>query len=201
MKLLQPIVLSAALVSLNAHAGFFDFLKSSEDDAPKAETYTQAAAEKAPQENAVADMASNGIDLAGALVPQLTSALSISEEQATGGLGSIMQYAKSSLSNPEEKQLESTVPGLESIIAAAPVLTGSKGGLSSALGQIGALGGSVGDAAKAAGGISLVKQQFEALGLSSEMIGKIAQMAMQYFSANDAATSNLLDQALGALTK
>lgn len=193
MKLLTPVFLSALLLSANAHAGFFDFLKSSDDEAPKAET----TASEAPTSN----LASTGFDLAGSLVPQLTSALSISDEQATGGLGSIMQYAKSTLSNSEEQQLESSIPGLDSILAAAPALAGSKGGLSSALGQIGALGGSVGDVAKAAGGISLVQQQFEALGLSPEMIGQIAQMAMQYFSSNDAATSNLLSQALGALTK
>ncbi len=193
MKLLTPIFLSALILSANAHAGFFDFLKSSDDEAPKAE----ATASETPASN----LASTGLDLAGSLVPQLTSTLSISDEQATGGLGSIMQYAKSTLSNSEEQQLASSIPGLDSILAAAPALAGSKGGLSSALGHIGALGSSVGDVAKAAGGISLVQQQFEALGLSPEMIGQIAQMAMQYFSSNDAATSNLLSQALGALTK
>jgi uncharacterized protein VcgC/VcgE DUF2780 len=198
MNKIKPVFLALALVSANAHAGFFDFLKSDQDKAPTVAAEPAAAAPTSASSSTMGDLSSTGLSLATSLIPQLTNTLSISEEQATGGLGSIMQYAKSSLSSEQGQQLASGIPGFDALLAAAPALSGASG-LSGTLGQIGALGGSLGSAANAAGGLDLLTQQFGALGLSPDMIGQIAQMAMQFFASNDPATGSLLDQALGAL--
>lgn len=195
MKYTVPTLLALALTAGQAQAGFFDFLKPAEEKAPEVQSAPAAAA------NTTSDMVSTGINLASSLIPQLTNSLSISEEQATGGLGSIMQYAKSSLSSDQAKQLGSNIPGLETIMAAAPSISGGNSGLSNALGQLGGMGGSLGDVAQKLGGLDLLNQQFEALGLSTDMIGQIAQIAMQFFSSNDPQSGNLLQQALGSLTQ
>lgn len=202
MNKIKPVFLALALVSANAHAGFFDFLKSDQDKEPTVAAEPAAAASTPASSSAssstMGDLSSTGLSLATSLIPQLTNTLSISEEQATGGLGSIMQYAQSALSSEQGQQLASGIPGFDALLAAAPALSGASG-LSGTLGQISALGGSLGSAANTAGGLDLLTQQFGALGLSPDMIGQIAQMAMQFFASNDPATGSLLDQALGAL--
>lgn len=202
---IKPAVLALALAAPSANAGFFDFLKSSDDKAAPEASQTQSAPAPAAQPAVKEEGLAGNLDLAKSLIPMLSDKLSISDDQATGGLGSIMEYAKSALSDEEGESLSQGIPGLDTLIAAAPLLTGgnsgSKGGLSSALGQIGGLGGSLGEAASAIGGLDKLTQQFEALGLSPEMIGQIAQLAVEFFSSSDEDTGNLLEKALGSLLK
>lgn len=211
MNMIKPSLLALALASVNAQAGIFDFFKSSDEpsdtqveaaktEVSQAQQQAQTTVEQAQEQ---ANQTSNStLDLASSLIPQLSSGLSINQEQASGGLGALMQYAKASLSEEQGQQLSNGIPGLDSLIAAAPALAGDKGGLAGSLGQIGsAVGGALGDGASAAGALGMLTQQFESLGLSPEMIGQMAQMAMQFFSSNEPATGGLLEQALGSLLK
>jgi hypothetical protein len=139
----------------------------------------------------------SGIDMAKGLIPNLTSALSITEDQATGGLGSIMKYAQSALSSDEGSALKDSVPGFDSLLAAVPSL--SDGGGTGTLGKLSSLGGALGGGSGALSGLSLLTQQFSALGLSPDMIGKMSNMAVEYFSSASPSTGGLLKSALGDL--
>ena len=164
-----------------AHASFFDSLFGKNDE-------TTAASAKA--ETSVSSVAAQ----ATGLLPTLKSELGVTDAQAEGGLGSLMNLAKTGLSTTEFSQLSSNVPNMSALLAAAPALTSSTGqSLTNMLSSAGGLTSSIGSVAQ-------LTSQFKALGLSSDMIAKFAEVAMTYFSKNDdAATSNLLQKGLSSI--
>ena len=111
-------------------------------------------------------------DISG-LIDLLTNNLGVSTEQATGGAGAIFDYAKQRLSPDQFSQVSSVLPGVDSLIGAAPKpapLGDKLVGLSSALGgdsgtarAIGSLGGS-----------------FSQLGLSPDMVGEFIPVVLDY---------------------
>ena len=109
-------------------------------------------------------------------------------------LSKLMNLAKTGLSTTEFSQLSSNVPNMSALLAAAPALTSSTGqSLTNMLSSAGGLTSSIGSVAQ-------LTSQFKALGLSSDMIAKFAEVAMTYFSKNDdAATSNLLQKGLSSI--
>jgi hypothetical protein len=82
-------------------------------------------------------------------------------------------------------------------LAAVPSL--SDGGGTGTLGKLSSLGGALGGGSGALSGLSLLTQQFSALGLSPDMIGKMSNMAVEYFSSASPSTGGLLKSALGDL--
>jgi len=191
-----------------AHAGFFDFFTGGEDEekavtktAPKAEVTTEAAipkvATKPAQPVASSSTLKTATDMAMGLVPTLTKQLGITETQAEGGMGSLMQMAKGALSSNEFSELSKGVPGMDTLLDAAPSINSK----SAAGGLTGMLSGAGGLASKL-GGIAALSQQFEALGLSTEMISKFASMAIDYFSGDsesEGSTGDLLQKGLKGL--
>lgn len=181
-----------------AQAGFFDSLfgGSSEEAEAESATVVEAKATAPATTNntsANTDMGSVATS-AMALLPMLTDQLGVTSSQAEGGMGSLMGLAKSSLSSDEFGQLSDGIPGMETLLAAAPALTGksSSGGMSGMLSNVGGMAASL-------GGLQQVTQQFEALGLSPDMIAQFANIAISYLSQSSEGTADLLQKGLSAV--
>jgi len=83
---------------------------------------------------------------------------------------------------------------MEMLLAAAPALSskGGAGGLSGMLSNAGGLASSI-------GGLSQITDQFEALGLSPEMIAQFANIAINYFTQEGNNTGELLQKGLSSI--
>ena len=201
----KTILASAILLSSAnyAHAGFFDFLFGGD----KEETAAPAASQTVPAEESVATVAphaSSGIEtatsLAMGLIPTLTKQLDVTETQAEGGMGSLLQVAKGALSSDEFGQLSQDIPGMSSLLAAAPALGSKSAGGNAVSGMLSNVGGM----AAGLGVMGKLTEQFEALGLSPDMIMQFANIAISYFSSKDETqgennTGNLLESGLSAI--
>ncbi len=102
------------------------------------------------------------------LTNMLVSQLGVTQKQATGGAGSILSYAKESLSVEDFSKVASSVPGIDSLLGAVPSAGGALGSAASALG-----GGSL-------GGMAAVASQFSSLGLSADMVQKFTPVILNY---------------------
>ncbi|UZE96826.1 DUF2780 domain-containing protein [Alkalimarinus alittae] len=190
---MQKLVVASALIlgiSGTAQAGFFDSVLS--DQSAAVEKVSQVVATE--KSTATSPMTDSAMDMAAGLIPTLTQQLGVTETQAQGGMGSLLGMAKQSLSSGEFEQLGAGVPGMDTLLAAAPALSGGSkaGGLGSMLSGAGGLASSV-------GGMAQLTQQFEALGLSSDMIAQFANIAVQYFSQGGNATGGLLEKGLASI--
>jgi len=110
------------------------------------------------------------------LVSSLTSQLGVTEAQAIGGSGAILGLAKDRMSPGDFGQVSDAVPGMDSLLAAAPAVGGSSGGgLLGAAGALGAVGGmgSLGSLASLAG-------PFSDLGMSPDMVTKFVPVILDY---------------------
>jgi len=107
------------------------------------------------------------------LVSLLTSKLGVSEKQAEGGAGSIFNIAKQSLSDNDFSSIAKVVPGIEKMMDAAPEEEKSSGFLDS----ISSIFGSQSDKV---GKISKLKNSFQELGLSGDMVGKFMPIVLGY---------------------
>ncbi|MGF1762439.1 DUF2780 domain-containing protein [Aliivibrio kagoshimensis] len=108
------------------------------------------------------------------LVGLLTEQLGVSTEQAAGGAGALLALAGNSLSGSEQSELNSKIPGLESLTSSVPA------GMSSMLGNM-----------------DSVNTVFSALGLDSSMVTQFAPLILKYLSSQDASTG--LVSSLGKL--
>lgn len=167
-------VLSAVLLSAPVNAGWLDSVTKKEV-APVA---TQAAA--------VTGLADN------ALVGNVMSQLGLTEQQAAGGLGSILNLAQSNLGNNDFSTLSNSIPGIDSILGAAPTMGGDSG-VSGLLSKAGNLGSSL-------QGAAVVYDSFEKLGISKEYIAPMVDIAKQYLQQQSGeGTVDLLIKGLGSL--
>lgn len=124
------------------------------------------------------------------LVNQLVQQLGINQQQASGGLGLIMGLAKDKLGG-DFGSLAQHVPGVESLIDAAPKPSGATGaasvvggGIGSALGAVsGLLGGKAGGAIGSLGNLASLAGGFKQLGLDAGMIGKFAPIVLNFFQS------------------
>jgi len=123
---------------------------------------------------------------ASALVSQLSKGLSITRPQARGGAGSLFALAKQRLSADEFSKISAAVPGMSSLLKAAP-----SSGQSSELSALeGSLPGNMGRMAEVAGA-------FHKLGLSPEMAGKFLPIMSKFVeSRGGQGTASLLEKAL-----
>jgi hypothetical protein len=123
---------------------------------------------------------------ASSLVTQLSKGLSITRPQARGGAGSLFALAKSRLSSDEFGKISSAVPGMSTLLKAAP-----SSGQSSELSSLeGSLPGNMGRMAEVAGA-------FHKLGLSPEMAGKFLPIMSKFVETRGgSSTASLLEKAL-----
>lgn len=164
----NTLLLAAMTLALStpAHAGWFDSLFGGNDES--AEVVAESTAKPA---------VTQGLD-AMALIPMLTDSLGVTEKQAEGGMGSLFNLAKDSLSKDQFGELSGALPGIDQLLGAVPEVTeGSKS--ESGLGGLLNSAAQYSDSLKA---VNQVSQQFEALGLDPQMIMQYMQVAQQYLN-------------------
>jgi hypothetical protein len=120
------------------------------------------------------------------LVQLLTSQLGVTEEQAKGGSGLILQMAKKKLESGEFGQISSAVPEVEDLIASAPKASG----ISGMFGDLASSFGEAGKLASLAGG-------FKYLNMDSEMIGKFVPFILSFVHSKSGDTvKNILEKVI-----
>jgi len=108
------------------------------------------------------------------LVSSLTQKLGVSNEQATGGAGAILGYAKGKLSPEDYSSVNKAIPESDALIKAAPKedsMTKKLGSMTSELS---------GGENKSAGGLGALAGSFGKLGLSPDMAGKFLPVVLEY---------------------
>src|SRR5262245_26818218 len=133
------------------------------------------------QAGAAAAAAKASPELVGALSKEMGS----SPEQSAGAAGALFGVAKSRLNADQFSQVAKAVPGMDSLLKAAPAAGG--GG---ALGAVAGLGGS-------AGGLAIAAAAFSKLGLSPDMVSKAVPVLIGFVTKSGGANvGNLLAGAL-----
>ena len=118
------------------------------------------------------------------LIGSLVDTLGVSKEQATGGAGAVFKEGKNNMSSGDYSQLLNAVPGIDSLISAAPQ-AGGLGGKASSL-----LGGS-------AGSMTGLADSFNKLGLSPDMVNQFVPIVLDFVqSEGGQQTMTLLKNAL-----
>ena len=106
----------------------------------------------------------------GKLIGSLTDLLGVNKDQAAGGAGAIFKEAKNNMNTGDYSQLLDAIPGIESLIQAAPQVSGLAGKASS-------LFGSSSDSVQ---GLSALTDSFGKLGLSPDMINKYVDIVLDF---------------------
>lgn len=110
------------------------------------------------------------------MIDALTENLNVSSDQAEGGIASLMNYVKNNVSSDKFSELSSSLPGLDQVLSAVPEITAaSEGGMAGLLSKASKYSDKLKD-------LNAVKQQFEALGLSPEMITGFIEQARAYLN-------------------
>ena len=108
------------------------------------------------------------------LISMLVKGLGVTQEQATGGAGAIFSQAKQNLSPGDFMKVSDALPGIDSLMSAAPKSSGLAGSL--AKGATSMLGGSSSTVQSAAS----LTDSFSSLGLSPDMVGKFTDIVLKY---------------------
>jgi hypothetical protein len=135
----------------------------------------------ADQAKAAKDDAAAAVKASPELVNSLAKEMSATPEQAAGAAGALFGVAKSRLKADEFAQVAKAVPGMNSLLAAAPALGGSGGGAASALSQV------AGTAGSTAGGLASAASAFTKLGLKPEMVSKAVPVLTSFVSKSGGA--------------
>jgi len=101
------------------------------------------------------------------LIGNLSTELGSTPEQAAGAAAALFGVAKSRLKPEEFSQIASAVPGMDSLLKAAPATTAPQG-----------LGGGLGGVT----GLGSVSSAFTKLGLKPEMVSKAVPVLTSYVS-------------------
>jgi hypothetical protein len=129
------------------------------------------------------------------LLEALSNNLSISNEQASGGMGAILNYAKNNVSTEQFSEISQAIPGLDGLLSKAPAIES----LSSE-----GLGGLLNKAAQYSDSLqslAVLKQQFDALGLDTDMILQYVDQAKAYLDTPAGQSAKeMLEQAFGNLS-
>jgi Protein of unknown function VcgC/VcgE (DUF2780) len=105
------------------------------------------------------------------LVQALSKEIGATPEQAAGAAGSLFSVAKSRLSPADFSQVANAVPGMDSLLGAAPA------GGQSALSQV----------AGTAGGLATAASSFTKLGLKPEMVAKAVPVLTSFVTKSGGA--------------
>ncbi|MGH1372279.1 MAG: DUF2780 domain-containing protein [Cellvibrionaceae bacterium] len=164
----NTLIIAAVALTLSAHthAGWFDSLFGGSSEPAEAVT-----------ETVEAPAATQALD-ALAMIPMLTDSLGVTEKQAEGGMGSLFNLAKESLSQDQFGELSNALPGIDQLLGAVPAVSESAQS-DSGLGGLLNSAAQYSDSLKA---VNQVSQQFQALGLDPQMIMQYMQVAQQYLN-------------------
>jgi hypothetical protein len=131
------------------------------------------------------------------LVAMLTSALDINTEQASGGMGAILNYVKNNMSTEQFSQLVNSLPGAEGLLSKMPDISKLSSDSSEGLSGLLDKASEYSDSIKS---INDIKKQFEALGLKPEMISNFVSSAQGYLDTEQGQQAKkLLTDGLGKL--
>jgi len=111
------------------------------------------------------------------LVTALSKELGSSPEQAAGAAGALFGVAKSRLKADEFSQVAKAVPGMDSLLGAAPAAGGVVGTAGGALSQIGG----------SASGLASAASAFSKLGLSPDLVAKAVPILTSFVSKSGGA--------------
>jgi hypothetical protein len=111
--------------------------------------------------------------LAADLVSMLTQNLGVTPQQAQGGAGAIFDYAKGKLSSGDFSKVAAAVPGMDSLLSAAPATGGAASSLTKLPGSAGSLGG-----------LSSLAEPFSKLGMNPDMVGKFVPEILSYVKSS-----------------
>lgn len=124
-----------------------------------------------------------------ALVGALSKEMGATPEQSAGAAGALFGVAKSRLKADEFSQIAGAVPGMDSLLKAAPAASGGGG--------LGALGGLSSQLGGSAGSMAAAAQAFSKLGLKPEMVAKAIPVLTSFVTkSGGAGVGNLLAGAL-----
>ena len=130
-------------------------------------TERQAAAQMtAAQTKAAKSAATENPDL----ISSLSKAMGSTSDQAAGAAGSIFSLAKSKLSAADFSSLAKAIPGMNSMLTAAPALESNSNSLTGAVSKM--TGGG--------GGLGPVTAAFSKLGLKPEMVAMAVPAITEY---------------------
>ena len=166
-KLIVLITISTLSTAVSAQeSSWFDSLKSliGLGDAQEQSVNANTPTTSAPTANGLIDV--------------LTNSLNVNNEQATGGMGAILNYVKNNVSSDQFMQLAKTIPGVDGLISKMPDLNNLKSG--SADNSISGLLDKAAEYSDSLKSVNDVKKQFESLGLKPEMIGDFISTAQSY---------------------
>ena len=104
------------------------------------------------------------------LIGSLTDMLGVSKEQATGGAGAVFREAKNNMSPGDYSQLLNAIPGIDSLIQAAPQVSGLAGKASSMFGS----------SSGTMQGLSALTDSFAKLGLSPDMVNEYVDVILDF---------------------
>lgn len=175
---LAPAVLALTFIANNANANI-DQIKGLLSNKESNKT-----AQSAITSGSLTEMATNAasnIDLA-SLVSAVSGNLNVSDTQSEGGIASIMNYVQGNLSGADYAQLANSIPGIEGLLENVPSLSSNSAASSSS-----SLSGLLNKASEYSSTIKSVndlKQQFEALGLSTDMIASFVSQISTYLNVN-----------------
>ncbi|MEZ9819329.1 DUF2780 domain-containing protein [Shewanella sp. 10N.286.45.A1] len=126
------------------------------------------------------------------LVGSVMSQLGLSQDQAEGGLGSLLSLAQSSLGSSDFSSISDSIPGIDGLLGAVPELD-NESGMSGLLSKAGGFGESL-------QGGAMVYDAFEKLGISKDLAAPMVDIVKGYLDANGTSgTSDLLMKGLGAI--
>jgi hypothetical protein len=129
----------------------------------------------------MATSAASNIDLA-SLVSSVAGNLNVSENQSEGGIASIMNYVQGNLSGADYTQLASSIPGIDSLLEDVPSLSGNSAASSSS--SLSGLLNKASEYSSTLKSVNDLKQQFEALGLSTDIIASFVTQISSYLNVN-----------------
>lgn len=160
---------------------------------------TAGALQKAPQ-SAVAQATGNvtgasSLPSSNGLVGLLMQQLGVTQAQAEGGTGALLQLAQSKMSPGDFTNLGNSIPNMQSIMAAAPSMNTS--GLNVPKSLAGMTGGNLPGTSDMLG----IAGAFQQLGLAPDMVQKFIPIITQFVQGNggSAVTSALQSALMGGL--
>lgn len=112
--------------------------------------------------------AAQGPDLVQTVVKQV----GVTEDQAKGGSGLLLNYAKNNLKAEEFQKVTGAVPEVSGLATSGAELQKKSGGAMGALGGGGGLGAAI--------GLASLAGPFKSLGMSPDMVGKMAPVVLDY---------------------
>lgn len=171
---LAPAVVALTLFTTNANANI-DQLKGLLGDKKAESTVTSTSLTE------MATNAASGIDLA-SLISTVSDNLSVSETQSEGGIAAIMNYVQGNLSGADYAQLASSIPGIDSLLEDVPSLSGNSAASSSS--SLSGLLNKASEYSSTLKSVNDLKQQFEALGLSTDIIASFVTQISSYLNVN-----------------